>query len=266
MFNTAPSVVEAVELKGAKILHMPKLVFKNVSFAYGQSKENVLENLSFSIEGGEWVGIIGGTGAGKSTLIQLIPRYYNVKEGEVFLDGINVEGYSFKLLRQKIGMAPQRAVLFSGTLRDNLKWGNEEATDEQIERALKIAQAYEFVEELPDKYEMYIEQDGRNLSGGQRQRLSIARALVREPEVLILDDSVSALDFATEAKFRRALEVNRKKMTILMISQRVSTLKNADKIIVLEDGKIVGIGTHKALIQSCKVYEPFGVEKTFEVY
>lgn len=255
IFDTHSAVVEQTKENKADTNKAPKIVFNDVCFSYGSSDEEALSHISFSIEKGETVGIIGGTGAGKSTVINLLPRFYDATQGEILIDGINVKDYSFDELRQKIGMVPQKVVLFSGTLRENLKWAYEEATDKQIEKALKIAQAYEFVEHLPEKYETYIVQDGKNLSGGQRQRLTIARALVRNPEILVLDDSASALDFATEAKLRKALKEETKKMTVLMISQRVSTIKNADKILVLDDGKLVGIGSHQQLIEQCDVYK-----------
>lgn len=255
IFDTHSAVVEQTKENKADTNKAPKIVFRDVCFSYGSSDEEALSHISFSIEKGETVGIIGGTGAGKSTVINLLPRFYDATQGEILIDGINVKEYSFDDLRQKIGMVPQKVVLFSGTLRENLKWAYEEATDKQIEKALKIAQAYEFVEHLPEKYETYIVQDGKNLSGGQRQRLTIARALVRNPEILVLDDSASALDFATEAKLRKALKEETKEMTVLMISQRVSTIKNADKILVLDDGKLVGIGSHQQLIEQCDVYK-----------
>lgn len=255
IFDTHSIVVEQTKDNKADTDKAPKIVFKDVCFSYGSSDEEALSHISFSIEKGETVGIIGGTGSGKSTVVNLLPRFYDATQGEVLLDGINVKDYSFDELRQKIGMVPQKVVLFSGTLRENLKWAYEDATDKQIEKALKIAQAYEFVEHLPEKYETYIVQGGKNLSGGQRQRLTIARALVRDPEILVLDDSASALDFATEAKLRKALKEETKEMTVLMISQRVSTIKNADKILVLDDGKLVGIGSHQQLIEKCDVYK-----------
>ena len=255
IFNTHSIVVESIKDNKVIADKTPKITFKDVCFSYGGSDEEALSHISFSIEQGETIGVIGGTGSGKSTLINLLARFYDVTQGEVLIDGINVKDYSFEKLRQKIGLVPQKVVLFSGTLRENLKWADEDATDAQIEKALKIAQAYEFVEALPEKYDTYMVQDGKNLSGGQRQRLTIARALVRNPEILILDDSASALDFATEARLRKALKEETKEMTVLMISQRVSTIKNADKILVLDDGELVGIGSHQQLIEKCDVYK-----------
>ena len=255
IFNTHSIVVESIKDNKVVTDKTPKITFKDVCFSYGGSDEEALSHISFSIEQGETIGVIGGTGSGKSTLINLLARFYDVTQGEVLIDGINVKDYSFEKLRQKIGLVPQKVVLFSGTLRENLKWADEDATDAQIEKALKIAQAYEFVEALPEKYDTYMVQDGKNLSGGQRQRLTIARALVRNPEILILDDSASALDFATEARLRKALKEETKEMTVLMISQRVSTIKNADKILVLDDGELVGIGSHQQLIEKCDVYK-----------
>lgn len=255
IFNTHSIVVESIKDNKVVTDKTSKITFKDVCFSYGGSDEEALSHISFSIEPGETIGVIGGTGSGKSTLINLLARFYDVTQGEVLIDGINVKDYSFEKLRQKIGLVPQKVVLFSGTLRENLKWADEDATDVQIEKALKIAQAYEFVEALPEKYDTYMVQDGKNLSGGQRQRLTIARALVRNPEILILDDSASALDFATEARLRKALKEETKEMTVLMISQRVSTIKNADKILVLDDGELVGIGSHQQLIEKCDVYK-----------
>ena len=200
------------------------------------------------------MGVIGGTGSGKSTLVNLIPRFYDIDKGEILVDGINVKDYKFKTLRMKIGIVPQHAVLFSGTIAENMRWGCENAVISQIEKAIKIAQADEFIQKLQDGYDTKILQGGRNLSGGQKQRLTIARALVPNPQILILDDSASALDFATDAALRKAIKQNTENMTVLMISQRANTIKYADKIIVLDDGEVAGIGTHDELFQTCEVY------------
>ncbi len=233
----------------------PAVVFENVSFTYPGAKEEALTGLSFTIKKGQTVGIIGGTGSGKSSLVNLLPRFYDVTKGAVLIDGVDVREYPQKKLRSKIGIVPQKAVLFSGTIRENMKWGKEDATDEEIDEALLIAQAKEFVDTKEGRLDYKLTQGGKNLSGGQRQRLTIARALVRKPEILILDDSASALDFATDAVLRRALSERTKGMTVFMVSQRTTTIQNADVILVLEDGEIVGVGTHKELVETCEVYK-----------
>lgn len=231
------------------------VVFENVSFTYPGAKDEALTNLTFTVKKGQTVGIIGGTGSGKSSLVNLLPRFYDVTKGAVLIDGVDVREYPQKTLRSKIGIVPQKAVLFSGTIRENMKWGKEDATDEEIDEALLIAQAKEFVDTKEGRLDYKLTQGGKNLSGGQRQRLTIARALVRKPEILILDDSASALDFATDAALRRALDQRTKGMTVFMVSQRTTTIQNADVILVLEDGEIVGIGTHKELVETCEVYK-----------
>lgn len=233
----------------------PAVVFDHVSFTYPGAKEEALSDVSFTVQKGQTVGIIGGTGFGKSSLVNLIPRFYDVTKGAVFVDGVDVRDYPQRELRSKIGVVPQKAVLFSGTIRDNMKWGKEDATDEEIDEALEIARAKEFVDAKEGRLDYVINQGGRNLSGGQRQRLTIARALVRKPEILILDDSASALDFSTDAALRRALSERTKGMTVFMVSQRTTTIQNADMIIVLEDGEVAGIGTHKELAETCEVYK-----------
>lgn len=232
----------------------PKIEFKDVTFCYSGSSEPSLSNISIKIYPGETIGIIGGTGSGKSTFVNLIPRFYDVTQGEVLVDGINVKDYKFKTLRNKIGMVPQKAVLFSGTIMDNMRWGKENATLDEIKRAINIAQASDFIENSPEKYDTLIMQAGKNLSGGQKQRLTIARALVSNPEILILDDSASALDYATDAALRQALKYNTKNMTVIMVSQRATSIKHANKIIVLDDGIAVGIGTHDELLKTCEIY------------
>lgn len=255
VLDTQPSVTEdaAGPVSPSKDQSTPRVEFRDVSFSYGEG-DYALQNISFAIAPGETVGIIGGTGSGKSTLVNLIPRFYDATEGQVLVDGVNVKAYPFTQLRRQIGMVPQRAVLFAGTLRENMRWGKPDATDEEIAKALSIAQASDFVEKLPKKYDMPILQGGKNLSGGQKQRLTIARALVGTPPILILDDSASALDYATDAALRKALRRETKDMTVLMISQRANTVKGADKIVVLDDGEIAGIGAHEALFDSCQVY------------
>ena len=200
------------------------------------------------------VGLIGGTGCGKSTLVNLIPRFYDTTQGTVSVDSRNVKDYPFLQLRSQIGIVPQQSILFKGTIRDNMKWQNENATDEDIIKALKIAQAYEFVSKLNKGLNSFVEQGGKNFSGGQRQRLCIARALTGSPKLLILDDSFSALDFATDAALRKALHENTKDMTVIIVTQRCSTIKNADLILVLDDGRLVGKGQHDELFESCETY------------
>ena len=232
-----------------------KVEFKNVTFTYEGAKEPALSNLSFTAKKGQTIGIIGGTGCGKSTLINLIPRFYDVTEGEILVDGVNVKDYTFNQLRDNIGVVPQKAVLFNGTIADNMRWGKADATKEEMEKAIAIAQGSDVVASKKNGLEEVILQGGKNLSGGQRQRLTIARALVKEPEILILDDSASALDFATDAKLRKAIKEETKDMTVFIVSQRASSIKHADQIIVLEDGEMAGLGTHEELLQTCEVYQ-----------
>ncbi|MDE5570196.1 MAG: ABC transporter ATP-binding protein/permease, partial [Ruminococcus sp.] len=228
--------------------------FRNVSFRYDGAGENSVDELSFTLKRGEMLGIIGGTGSGKSTAASLIPCFYRVTSGEVIVSGKNVNTCDMDSLRKIIGIVPQKAVLFTGTVRENMKWHNENATDDEIISALKTAQAWEFVEKMPEGLDTYITQGGRNLSGGQKQRISIARALVGKPEIIILDDSTSALDYATDLKLRKALQNDMTDTTVIMISQRTTSLKDADKIIVMDDGRSVGIGTHDELLETCEVY------------
>ena len=229
--------------------------FRDVSFSYPSADTPVLEKISFSAEPGETTAIIGSTGSGKSTLINLIPRFYDATHGEVLIDGINVKEMRLSDLYNKVGYVPQKGVLFSGTVESNIKYGMPEATEQETHKAAKIAQAYDFVEHLPEKFNNSISQGGTNVSGGQKQRLSIARAIIRKPEIYIFDDSFSALDFKTDAMLRAALKSEMKNKTVIIVAQRVSTILNAEKIIVLDEGRIVGIGTHKELLKKCKVYE-----------
>ena len=230
--------------------------FKNISFKYYEKrKENVLKNISFSIEPSSTVGIVGATGSGKSSLVQLIPRLYDVNEGEVLVDGVNVKDYSLKNLREGVGMVLQKNVLFSGSIRENLRWGDENATDEEIEKFASYAQAHGFVSDFAEGYDMELGQGGVNVSGGQKQRLCIARALLKKPRILILDDSTSAVDTATEAKIREAFRTTLKDTTKIIIAQRISSVIDADKIIVLENGELVGEGTHDTLMQECQTYQ-----------
>ncbi|MCR5109348.1 MAG: ABC transporter ATP-binding protein/permease [Ruminococcus sp.] len=230
------------------------LEFRNVSFAYPTAGDSSVKNISFKLKRGEMLGIIGGTGCGKSTLAQLIPCFYRATEGEVLVAEKNVIDYDLDRLRECIGNVPQKAVLFSGTIRENMKWRSPDATDDEIISALKTAQAWEFVSRMPDKLDSHISQGGKNLSGGQKQRIAIARALVGNPDILILDDSTSALDYATDLALRKALKEEMSGTSVIMISQRTTSLKDADKIIVMDDGEAVGIGKHDELLESCEVY------------
>lgn len=256
VFETTPSVVETN--KNEIVIEfnkdVPKIEFKNVSFSYSNSSKTAVKNLSFKAYAGDTIGIIGGTGSGKSSVINLIPRFYDATSGKILIDGIDVKDYSFAQLRGKIGIVPQKAVLFKGTLKENLLWRKKDASIEEIQKALKVSQSEEFVKELPDKLNFKVQAGGKNLSGGQRQRLTIARAIVGDPEILILDDSASALDFATDAALRKALkdEIN---STVILVSQRANTVRNANLIIVMENGNIVGMGTHKELMENCSVYQ-----------
>ncbi len=243
------------ELKNNKNDGIPIIEFRNVSFSYAESSEYALKNISLEIKRGQRVGIIGSTGSGKSTLINLIVRFYNSTEGSVYVDGINVKDYIQKELRNKIGLVPQRTVLFSGTIEENLRWGNEKASQEEIEEAARIAQAYEFIVKKEEGFRAIVSQGGTNLSGGQKQRLAIARAIVKNTEILILDDSISALDYATDAAFRKMLSEKLSDKTIIMVTQRVSTIRNADLIVVLDDGEIVGMGKNEYLLENCSVYQ-----------
>ena len=229
--------------------------FDHVSLRYYEGGEEALTDIHFKANKGDVIGVIGGTGSGKSSLVNLIPRFYDVERGSVKVDGRDVREYSLEELRDKIGMVMQKAVLFHGTIRDNLKWGNEEASDDELWEALRIAQAEEFVLKKEKQLDEMIEQEGRNLSGGQKQRLSIARALVKKPEILILDDSASALDYATDASLRKALREMPGETTVFIVSQRASSLMHADTIIVLDDGDVAGMGTHEELLKNCQVYQ-----------
>ncbi len=254
VFDTVPSVREINSDEIRTDEKAPAVEFENVSFGYANNAY-ALKNISFTLEKGETIGIIGGTGSGKSTLVNLVPRFYDTSEGNVFVDGANVKDYSFRQLRGKMGIVPQNAVLFAGTIKSNMLWGNKNASLDDIDKALKIAQAYGFVYENTDGLERTVTAGGKNLSGGQKQRLTIARALVSKPEILILDDSASALDFATDAALRKSLKEETQNMTVIMVSQRVGTVRYADKIIVLDKGELVGIGKHNDLFEKCSVYK-----------
>lgn len=234
---------------------MPKVEFSHVSFRYKNAGADSLTDISFRVEKGQTIGIIGGTGSGKSSLVSLIPRFYDVREGCVKVDGTDVRDYDLQQLRGKVGIVLQKAVLFAGTIRENLLWGNENATEEELKEAIHAAQADEVVFDGKGGLDAVVEQEGRNFSGGQKQRLTIARALVRHPEILILDDSASALDFATDAKLRMAIRELSGEMTVFIVSQRASTIQYADQILVLDDGEIAGCGTHEELLEHCSVYQ-----------
>lgn len=246
-------------IKGGEIKNIDEsaenaIEFKNATFKYNGSGDTTLSNISFNLEKGKTLGIIGGTGSGKSTLASLIMRFYDVNDGEVKLFGKNIKEYDLEALRQMIGDVPQKATLFSGTILENMRWAKQDATEEEVIKALKIAQAWEFVSKLPDTINTKISQGGKNLSGGQKQRLTIARALVGSPEIVILDDSMSALDYATDYALRKAISENLKDTTVIMISQRTTSIKHADKIIVMDDGKIADTGTHDQLYNDCQIY------------
>lgn len=235
--------------------------FNNVSLTYNNGGAPSISGLNIKVKKGETIGIIGGTGSGKTTLVHMIPRFYDATEGEVKINGVNVKNYSKEDIRNKVGIVMQKAVLFDGTIRENMKWGNEDATDSEIFDALEEAQALDFVKEKEGVLDYHIAQGGRNLSGGQRQRLTIARAFVKQPEILILDDSASALDYATDARLRKAISEMENRPTTFIVSQRTASLRSADRIIVLEDGEVAGIGTHDELIKNCSVYvEIYGTD------
>lgn len=252
VLNIEPSIKNGTEKDGAGSENAVE--FSHVYFSYNNSGEYALEDIDLTAKKGETIGVIGGTGSGKSTLASLIPRFYDISKGELKINGTNAADYDTTALRQKVGVVPQKAVLFSGTIAENMRWGKRDATDEEIWKALEIAQAKEFVEKMPDGLDTHIAQGGKNLSGGQKQRLTIARALVSQPDILILDDSASALDFATDAALRKAIAQNTTGMTTFIISQRANSIMQADKIIVLDDGRQAGLGTHKELLESCDVY------------
>lgn len=247
VLSIEPTIHGGQIIEGEK--NQPIISFEHVSFSYKNAK--ALSDLNFDILAGETIGIIGGTGSGKSTLINLIPRFYEATEGQISIKGLPIQKYNLSALRRMIGLVPQQAVLFSGSIRHNMQWGSKNATDTEINEALAIAQA-SFVNELKDGLDSQIQQGGKNLSGGQRQRLTIARALVKHPEILILDDSASALDFATDAALRKALQ--KQKQTTIIVSQRVSSMMHADKILVLSHGELVGMGTHQQLMKNCEIY------------
>lgn len=261
VFEMESSIVDPGEEKGGQVKEenppvsgTPRVSFQNVSFSYQGAKEESLSDISFDAVPGEIIGVIGGTGSGKSTLVNLIPRFYDVTKGQVLVNGTDVRAQSLSKLRGQIGVVPQKAVLFKGTIRDNMRWGKEDASDREIEEALETAQALEVVKSRENGLDAMIFQGGKNLSGGQRQRLTIARALVRKPQILILDDSSSALDFATDARLRKALRERTGGAAVFLVSQRASALRHADQILVLDDGRLAGKGKHEELLETCPVY------------
>lgn len=260
IFDMQPSIKEEGAFLASKtpigsVAGTAAVEFSNVSFSYNEKAKEVLSNITFKAMSGQTIGIIGGTGSGKSSLVNLIPRFYDVQNGSVEVDGGNVKTLNPVSIRKHIGMVPQKAQLFKGTLRENMRWGRKNATDEEIYQALEIAQAKEFVDSKDQGLDLMIEQNGSNLSGGQKQRLTIARALVKNPDILILDDSASALDFATDARLRKAIKKQIQNRTVFLVSQRVSTIRNADQILVLDDGTLAGIGTHEELLRENEVYQ-----------
>ncbi len=261
VFNTTPSISSPKHATAVITEHNEiedseyEVEFKNVSFAYPNMSKNAINNLNLKVKKGQTIGIIGGTGSGKSTVVNLIPRFYDTTKGTVKIKGKDVKEYNLSTLRGLMGIVPQKSVLFSGTIRENMQWRKPDATDEEIYRAIRTAQAEEFVKELDGKLDYKVQAGGKNFSGGQRQRLTIARAFVGNPEILILDDSASALDFQTDANLRHAIKTDAKDATVFLVSQRVNTIRNSDQIIVLDKGNVVGIGKHKELMESCEVYK-----------
>lgn len=256
----SPNTQADIDIKGDNAVENisdndTSIEFKNVSLTYSGAGDESLTDIDFKVKKGQTIGIIGGTGSGKSSLVNLIPRFYDATKGAVYIDGQDVRAYDIDKLRQKIGVVPQKAVLFKGTILENLMWGNENASKDDIEKALEISQSKEFVDGKEGRLEYKIAQGGKNLSGGQKQRLTIARAIVRNPEILILDDSASALDYATDAKLRKAIKGMNNDMTVIIVSQRASSIMYADQIVVLDDGKMVGVGTHEELLEQNEVYQ-----------
>ncbi|WOC31170.1 MULTISPECIES: ABC transporter ATP-binding protein [Caproicibacterium] len=254
VLETVPAIQEKQDKPVRPVPDSPKAEFREVSFSYDGSEKYALENVSLRIERGQTIGVIGGTGCGKSTLVSLIPRLYEATKGQVLVDGVPVQDYPFAQLRRLVGVVPQEARLFSGTIRSNLCWRKADASEAELQKALRVSQAAEFVSCLPQGLDSPVEAGGKNFSGGQRQRLTIARALVGEPQILILDDSASALDFATDAALRRAIREETRELTVILVSQRANTIRSADRIVVLDEGCVAGTGTHAELMQTCAVY------------
>ena len=265
VLDTNSSIING-NLKALRTNEVGTVEFKNVSFKYPDAEEYILNNISFKANRGEVVAFIGSTGSGKSTLVNLVPRFYDATSGEVIIDGVNIKEYDLETLYNKISYVPQKAVLFNGTVKSNITYGKSlnSISDEDIVSASKVAQAYEFISKMDDKFDSHIASGGTNISGGQKQRLSIARAIARNPEIYIFDDSFSALDYKTDSDLRRALKKHTKNATCLIVAQRIGTIMHADKIIVLDNGKCVGIGTHKELLKSCKVYKEIALSQLSE--
>ena len=252
----------SINVKDAK--EKGTIEFKNVSFKYPDADEYLLKGISFKVNKGETIAFIGSTGSGKSTLINLVPRFYDVTEGEILIDGINVKDYTLESLNNKIGYVPQKAVMFTGTVESNVAYGfngKNKITEGKVKEAIKVAQGHDFVNKMDKKYDSHIARGGTNISGGQKQRLAIARAIARDPEIYIFDDSFSALDYKTDSVLRKELKQYTKDATIMIVAQRIGTIINADKIVVLDKGKCVGIGTHKELLKKCKVYKEIALSQ-----
>lgn len=264
VLNTTPKINDPEVSKKSNNKLKGRVEFKNVTFTYPEADEAVLYDISFVAESGKTTAFIGSTGSGKSTLVNLIPRFYDVTDGEILVSGVNIRDYKQEDLRDLIGYVPQKGVLFSGTIKSNLKYGNNKLTEEEMREVSRVAQALDFIEEKDKKFDTDISQGGKNVSGGQRQRLSIARALAKNPEIFIFDDSFSALDFKTDKALRKELKKYTKTATVLIVAQRISTIMNADKIVVLDEGKIVGIGTHKELVKNCHIYKEIALSQLRE--
>ncbi len=262
VLNTSNSIID--DGKDIQSTHTCSVVFDHVSFAYPDSHELSLTDISFSAHSGETIAFIGSTGSGKSTLVNLIPRFYNVTSGNIYIDDININQYSMTSLRDKIGFIPQKATLFSGTIAENIRYGKSDATIEELKHAAKISQSLDFILAKENGFDEQISESATNVSGGQRQRLSIARAIIKKPEIYIFDDSFSALDFKTDATLRQALKTETKEAVVMIVAQRISTIMDASKIIVLDKGKIVGVGTHQQLLQTCEVYQQIAYSQLSE--
>ena len=265
VLDTNSSIING-NLKALRTNEVGTVEFKNVSFKYPDAEEYILNNISFKANRGDVVAFIGSTGSGKSTLVNLVPRFYDATSGEVIIDGVNIKDYDLETLYNKISYVPQKAVLFNGTVKSNITYGKSlnNISDDDIVSASKVAQAYEFISKMDDKFDSHIASGGTNISGGQKQRLSIARAIARNPEIYIFDDSFSALDYKTDSDLRQALKKHTKNATCLIVAQRIGTIMHADKIVVLDNGKCVGIGTHKELLKSCKVYKEIALSQLSE--
>ena len=264
ILETEPCIKDKENRNNETIKYKGNLEFKDVSFRYADADEDVLSNINFIAEPGKTTAIIGSTGSGKSTVVNLIPRFYDVTNGEILLDGINIKNIKQRDLRASIGFVPQKGILFSGTIESNIKYSNSEMSDEQMIEAAEIAQATDFINAKPDNYKSEIVQGGNNVSGGQKQRISIARAVAKNPSIFVFDDSFSALDYKTDAKLREALSKRTKDKTVIIVAQRISTVLNADQIIVLEEGEIVGKGTHRELMKNNEVYRQIALSQLSE--